>query len=396
MFGALGPPSTAGIYLASLDSDTTTRLTGVAGSAQYIPTGWLLFLRQATTLVAQRLDVARSTLVGDAVNVADPVAAVGNAAVYASGFSVSTTGLIAYRSAVVARRQLVWFDRTGKVLNTFGPVDESGLSAPKLSPDDRRVAVARAQQGNADIWLQDGMRSVRFTFDPAAEAFPLWSPDGREILFDSNRKGQRDLYRKPASGGGMEELLFESPQNKAINDWSADGRFILFLSNDPQKTARDLWVLPMTGDRKPYPFLKTNFDEWRGRFSPDGRWVAYQSNESGRHEIYVRPFPGPGGQWQISTAGGISPTWSRNGAELYYVAPDAKLMAAPIHATGSTLEPGTPVALFQTRMVGGGSELSQGYQYDVSRDGRFLINVTADEGNTSPITVILNWAGLKP
>jgi len=186
------------------------------------------------------------------------------------------------------------------------------VSAPKLSPDDRRIAVSRIQQGNTDVWLIDGSRTVRFTFDPGPDAFPIWSPDGSEVLFDSTRNGRRDLYRKPASGGGSEQLLFSSSETKAFNDWSADGRFILFLSNGPQ-TARDLWVLPMTGDRKPFPFVKTKFDEWRGKFSPDGRWVTYQSNESGRFEIYVRPFPGPGGQWQVSTAGGISPLWSRSG-----------------------------------------------------------------------------------
>ena len=165
---------------------------------------------------------------------------------------------------------------------------------PDLSPDGRRVAVNRTVQGNTDIWLLDGSRTTRFTFDPALDRFPVWSPDGSRIVFDSNRKGPRNLYIKPSSGAGSEELLVESPQDKLGVDWSADGRFIVYYSIDPQ-TGRDLWVLPLEGDRKPWMFLKTNFDERWGQFSPDGRWVAYQSNESGRQEIYVRPFVEPRG-----------------------------------------------------------------------------------------------------
>ena len=179
-------------------------------------------------------------------------------------------------------------------------------------------------------------------------------------------------------------------------DWSADGRFLLYYSIDPQ-TNRDLWVLPLEGDRTPWVFLRTPFEERNGAFSPDGRFVAYQSNESGRDEIYIRPFAGPraaasqvGGQWQVSTAGGVYPRWRRDGRELYYLAPTGALMAAPITVTGSTLTPGAPVALFPTRIYGGGSEAGQSRQYDVTRDGRFLINTVLDEA-TAPITLLMNW-----
>ena len=196
---------------------------------------------------------------------------------------------MAYRSGGAGQRQLVWFDRSGKTLGTLGAPDANGLSTPSLSPDGRRVAVYRTVQGNTDIWLLDATRTTRFTFDASLDRYRHWSPDGSRIVFDSNRKGHRDLYLKSSNGAGSEELLLESAQDKIASDWSRDGRFLVYHSTDPQ-TSRDLWVLPMEGERKPFVFLKTNFDERRAQFSPDGRWVAYMSNESGRYEIYVRPF----------------------------------------------------------------------------------------------------------
>ena len=198
---------------------------------------------------------------------------------------------------------------------------------------------------------------------------------------------------------------------KITIDWSADGRFLLYLSLDPQSDL-DLWVLPLDGEGKPVVFLKTNFVEYAGGFSPDGRWVAYQSNESGRFEIYVRPFVAPatggtagaaaggaaggatangaGGQWQVSTAGGISPRWGPDGRELYYLGPDGQMMAAPVAVAGATPVPGTPVKLFDTRIYGGGVDNRLLWQYDVSRDGRFLINTVLDEA-AAPITLIQHW-----
>ena len=174
-------------------------------------------------------------------------------------------------------------------------------------------------------------------------------------------------------------------------DWSSDGRFLLYFQNDP-KTGYDLWVLPLFGERKPFPFVNTSFIERNGQFSPDGRWVAYESNESGRNEIYVQAFPGPGGKWQVSTGGGIEPRWRRDGKELFYIALDGKLMAAPIQAAGQALEAGAPISLFQTRIVGGGQS-GWRQQYAVAPDGqRFLINITVDESTASPITIVTNWA----
>jgi Tol biopolymer transport system component len=387
LFAVRGAPDTAGIYLGGLDGSAPTRLTSVGSAGVSLPSGWLLWVR-AGTLAAQRLDVAQAALTGEPVIVADEVDAV----------SVAATGLVAYRKSTSSQRQLTWVDRSGTVRGTVGDPDDM-LSHPNVSPDGRRVLVSRRVQGNFDVWLLDGTRASRVTFDAARDGFPVWSPDGTRIVFQSSRTGPNDLYQKLTSGAGAEERLVASDQSKVPNSWSADGRFLLYHSISPQADA-DLWVLPMMGDRTPSVVLKTPFRETRGTFSPDGRWVAYQSNESGRHETYVRPFVPPGeagtaagaaaGQWQVSTAGGIMPVWRPDGKELYYLNPGGAMMAAPIAFTGATLAPGAPVVLFPTRIVGGGVDVQQGRQYDVARDGRFLINTELD-GAVAPITLLQNW-----
>ena len=270
------------------------------------------------------------------------------------------------------------------------------LGDPRVSPDGGRVIVARTVLGNTDLWLMDSAHTSRFTFDPAADARAVWSPDGTRIVFRSQRTGGGDLYQKLASGAGAEERVVDSDQAKAPNSWSADGRWLLFHSEDRQTTA-DLWVVPMVGAHTPSVVLKTPFREAYAVFSPDSRWVAYESNESGRMEVYVRPFvppgkPGPtaGGQWPVSTAGGIYPVWRPDGKELYYLNPAGAMMAVPITVTGSTFAPGAPVVLFPTHIVSGGVDTGQGRQYDVAPDGRFLINTVLDSA-TAPITLIQNW-----
>jgi hypothetical protein len=211
------------------------------------------------------------------------------------------------------------------------------------------------------------------------------------VAFDSDRTGHRYFYQKRADLAGAEALLLESPEEKALNDWSPDGRFLLYITPNNAKTGADIWYVPSSGDRKPVSFVETAFLERAGQFSPDGRWVAYQSNESGPYEVYVRSFPGPGGQQQVSTLGGIQARWSSDGRELYYIAPNGTLMAVPITMKGTALEPGTPVPLFQTRIWGGGANATQGQQYDVAPDGRFLINVVTKDAAAAPITLLLNW-----
>ena len=406
-----GAADTAGIYLGALDGGVPTRLTPADGLGGYLPSGvgradptslaerapsgWLLWVR-AGTLVAQPLNVAKAELTGEPVTLAETVSV---GLFGQSSVSVAVNGLVAYRTGASSPRQLTWFDRSGTARGTVGEADSS-LFQTRVSPDGRRVAVQR-EFANADLWLLDGDRASRFTFDAATEVRPTWSPDGTRIAFASNRTGVFDLYQKLTSGAGVEERIVASNQTKTPSSWSADGRFLLFNSTDPQ-TSMDMWVVPM-GDRTPSPFLKTPFRELHGVFSPDDRWVAYQSNESGQDEVYGRPFVPPtdatraattapataGGQSQVSTAGGVHPVWRRDGKELHYLNPEGAMMAVPI-ATGATLSPGAPVVLFSTRIVGGGADRGVGPQYDVAPDGRFLINMELP-GDAAPITLIQHW-----
>ena len=386
LFVVIGTADTAGIYLGALDGSTATRLTPSGGSGQYLPSGFLVWVR-AGTLVAQRLDLSQAALTGEPVTLADGVAAV----------SVAATGLVAYRDLAGSPRQLTWVDRSGTVRGTVGDPDPS-LSNPRVSSIGRRIVVERTVQGNTDLWLLDGTRTSKFTFDAAADRFPIWSPDGGRLVFRSNRESLGDIYQKLTSSS-VEDRFVSSDELKAPSSWSADGRFVLYHSID--QTIGDIWVVPMTGDRTPSVFLKTAFREAYPAFSPDGRWVAYQSNESGRSEIYVRPFVPPGaagagsdtGRLPVSSAGGMHPAWRPDGKELYYLNPAGAMMAAPITVTGSTLEAGAPVVLFPTRIASGGEDDTrgrQGRQYDVAADGRFLINTILDRADV-PITLLMNW-----
>ena len=393
LFNSSGLPDAAGIYLGALDGRAPTRLIPANGAGVYLPSAWLLWVRVGTqTLVAQRLDVEKAALTGEPVTVADGVGAV----------SAAATELVAYRAGTGRQRQLTWTDRSGAVRGTVGDPDAT-LYSPRVSQEGRRVAVSRTVQGNEDVWLLDGARTSRFTFDAAFDRFAVWSPDGTRIVFSSNRSAASDLYQKLASGASSEErIVASSGGTVTANSWSADGRFLLYQSFDAQSNG-DLWVVPMAGDHTPSALLKTPFREVTGAFSPDGRWVAYLSNESGRPEIYVRPFVPPGAadraatgagtsgaQWQVSTAGGISPAWRPDGKELYYLNPAGAMMAAPITIAGATLEPGAPMMLFPTRIYGGGVDSARGRQYDVAPDGRFLINAELDTA-AAPITLLMNW-----
>jgi Tol biopolymer transport system component len=395
LFYSQGGPDTTGIYLGALDGSAPTRLTSADGAGAYLPTGWLLWAREGT-LVAQRLDLRQAALTGERVTLADAVATDVRSR---SGVSAAATGLVAYRAGATSKRQLTWVDRAGTTRGTFGDADANNLLHPHVSPDGRRVVVSRTVQGNWDIWLLDGTRMIRITFDAARDDYPLWSPDGTGIVFRSMRTGPGDLYYRLISGADAEKVLVVPGQLRVPTSWSVDGRFLLYTSIDPQ-TNGDLWVVPMQGDRTPSVFLRTPFREVGGVFSPDGRWVAYHSLESGRPEVYVRPFVPPGATGtgaqtasapqQVSTAGGIYPAWRPDGQELYYLNPAGAMMAATISVTGATLETSPPMMLFPTRIRGGGEDVQQGRQYDVAPDGRFLINTELDDIG-APITLIQNW-----
>jgi Tol biopolymer transport system component len=380
-----------GVYLGSLDAGEPIRLTASDANAAYLPPDWLVFVRQST-LMAQQLNVTRGELVGDPVRLAAPVGS--DPTFLLAGFSVSAAGQVAYRAGSASRRQLTWFDRTGKKLGVAGDADGNTLVHPELSPDERRVAVQRTLQQGQDIWLMDLVRGgiAPFTFDKSNDSFPLWSPDGSQIAFVSGRMGPYNLYVRPANAAAEEKRVLQTPDFQYPQDWSRDGRYLLYFSIDP-KTARDLWVLDMSdGKQSRRPVVNTSADERLAQFSPDGRWLAYETNASGRFEIVVQPFPAPTGKWQVSTNGGIQPRWSTDGKELYFIA-DEKLMAVQVTTSpekDSTFDYRTPVPLFPTGIGAlGGSPFRP--QYDVSRDGRFLINQPVEDATTAPITLILNW-----
>ena len=395
LFVALGSSDAAGIYLGDLAGSAATRLMNAPSSSVYLPTGWMLWVREGA-LVAQRLDVRKAARTGAPVTLATGLPT----GVFVRPVSVSATGLVAYRGGAVANSQLTWFDRSGA---TRGSVGVPNDAQPRVAPDGRRVVFMRPIAHGVNLWLLDGACTSRLTFGANPDLDPVWSPDGTRIAFNSGRSGAFDLYQKLVNGVvGEAQPLPISGQAKILGfptSWSPDGRFLLYTSRT-QQTGADLWVVPMVGAHTPSVFLNTPFDESNGVFSPDGRWVAYESNESGRFEIYVRPFHPPGAkdssaasgamQWQVSTAGGIEPTWQRDGKEIDYIDPSGAMMAAPITESGTTFAAGTPVKLFQTHILGGGEDVLDATQYDVAPDGRFIIT-TVPESTAAPITLIQNW-----
>jgi eukaryotic-like serine/threonine-protein kinase len=397
IYWAVGGREPNGVFVGQLDDTETRRLIDADFAAVYASQGYLLFVRQGA-LLAQRFDPSLSTLTGAPFQVAEQVAY--STARLSPAVSTSAAGSIAYRtsSALGPRKQLTWFDRSGRQLADVGGPFNSTQLAPSLSPDGRQVALFRGVSGNLDIWLIDMSRGVptRFTFDSADDAIPIWSRDGRRIVFSSNRKGVQDLYVKPAAGTGAgEAVLFESTQFKNATDWSADGRLLLYQSVD-SKRGFDILVLPLDSDGRPtgqpQAVVQTDFDEHGGQLSPDGRWIAYASIKSGRYEVYAQPFPQRAGdEKRISTDGGDQVRWRPDGKELFYVAHDGRLMAVPVRfgSNGETLEAGTPMPLFQARVRG----MPNGQtQYAVSADGqRFLMNTLIEDVVNSPITLILNW-----
>jgi Tol biopolymer transport system component len=376
------------IFVGSLDSPERKRLLNAASNIVYVPPGYLLFNREGTLMV-QPFDAERLELTGEEVPIAEDVQF--NAVNMRAAFAASANGLLAYRmEAGAASGQLVWFDRSGKQTGLLGDPHAYGGDV-ELSPDGKRAAVSIVDQvrRTADLWLYDVGRGLKtpFTFDPGQERNPIWSPDGSRIVFSSTRKGRGDLYQKASDNSGTEEMFFEDNLDKFGTGWTPDGRFFLYSTNNTGNVENnDVLVLPLSGDRRPVPFQKTEFREGFARFSPDGRWVAYAWYESGLSQVYVAPFPGPGGKWLVSTAGGRLPRWRRDGTEIFYLAPDNTLMAATVNGRGTTFQVGAVKPLFQTRAIGAR------YTYDVSADGqRFLINTALEQAAPAPITVVVNW-----
>jgi eukaryotic-like serine/threonine-protein kinase len=387
IYYVFGSPEARGTYLATLGAAGGRRLLDVDSVAVFAPPRHLLFVR-GDTLFAQVFDASRRELAGTPYPIAEEIARGPVAGSQVAAFAVAA-GRIVYRTGgTEEQRQFVWFDRSGKELAKVGDPDGNRPLSPSLSADGRRLAMHRAVDGNVDVWVLDVGRGAlsRFTSHSANEIHPIWSPDGSRILYSSNRTGSYMLYEKPTMGAADDKLV---QAMQAPTDWSRDGRFLLFQGVDP-KTRTDIWALPLGADSKPFLVLQTEFDERDGQFSPDGKWVAYSSTESGRSEVYVQPFPGPGARVQVSINGGAQVRWRRDGKELFFIGLDDRLMAVPI-ALSESEEVGAPVPLFATR-VGGALQPASRTQYFASPDGRrFLMNTVLPGAPVSPISLIVNW-----
>jgi Tol biopolymer transport system component len=389
LYGALSSvPENSGIFVSSLDGKTApkrimpTSLFRVGGLVY--ERGYVLYASDGK-LTAQRFDESALKLEGEPVLIAEG---------FEGFFSASNTGILMYRKAVAdaANKQLTWFDRTGRQLGEVGTAANYG--GIELSADGERVAVDITSNGNKDIWIMDLARGIptRVTFDPAVDWSAKWSPDGSHIVFASGgRAGNKptQIYQKAATGVGDDEVISGDGQPAIPVDWSSDGKYIVFSRTKPNG-GNDTWLQPMFGDRKPKPFLESQFDKVLAQVSPDGRWVAYTTNESGSFQIFVQSFPDPtAGKWQISADGGVEPKWRRDGRELYYIAFDGKLMAVPVKSD-RTFEAGKPMALFPTGVTVNRTRPDRDRRYDVTRDGRFLF-VMPGKVAAPPITVLVNW-----
>lgn len=412
-FFYLRPSENPGIYLGSVDVTPeqqssrrmlSTSLMAVYTASPDLRMGRLLFLRGGT-LLAQAFDERSLQPQGDPIPVAERVGSL-----FLSGqFSVSPSGVLAFRGGKTALwlSRLSWFDRQGRQLGNVGDTETYSYTDLALSPDGTRLAAARidprvagGEVGIWVIWLLDLIRGVstRFTFDLAPDSAPVWSPDGTRVAFAAPRAGGNGIYQKATNGSGKEqELVRATGDPKLPDDWSHDGRFLLYTHVDP-RTHADLWVLPLAGNGTPSgtgtPFVNTEFSEEQGRFSPDARWIAYASDESGRSEIYIQPFPAPpngGSKMPISRDGGSEPRWRRDGKELFYFSPDGKLMVADV-TEGPTFRASVPRTLFQVPVaqIAHNAVSSQVFGWDVAPDGkRFLIDTATT--STEPVTVVLNW-----
>jgi eukaryotic-like serine/threonine-protein kinase len=370
------------IYAGELGSKETKRLFPSPSAAVYA-SGHLLFLRESS-LMAVPFDPDRLATTGDPVRIAEQV---GN--FYSLvGFSASANGALLYRSATGGQSELVWMDRAGKRIEVAAP--SGSYQNIALSADGKRVAFDRNGQSGTDIWLTDLQRHItsRLTFKSAN--VPTWSPDGSIVAFASFADTGLDIGQKLSNGGGPEQTLLKLNAGAIMfpSDWSTDGRYLTYYRTDA-KTQNDVWVLPLFGDRKPFALLNGPFNEAQSQFSPDGKWVAYISDESGTQQVYVQSFPSLTAKWQISTEGGTQPRWRRDGQELFYLALNRKLMTVTVK-TAPTFEAETPHPLFDTALAV--NDLRQ--TYAVSSDGqRLLLNNPIGAG-APPLTIVLNWPSL--
>ena len=382
------------VYVGTLDSKVAPRLVLERASNARYASGYLLFLRDST-LMAQRFDPDRLELRGEPQLLAERVltSGLGGGSGISAAFSASDSGALVYQTAPLNRTQLTWFDRSGKRLGNLG--DEADYVDVALSPNGERAAtsVMHPETGTRDIWIFDVLRGLRepFTTGSSDDFAPVWSPRGDTVVFSSAREGGVDLYERTSDG--REQRLDPGPAGigKFAAHWSPDGKEILYIGGGRILGKSDLMFFPIAGDRRPKPFLNSDAVETQARFSRDGRWIAYAWNTTGRLEVYVRPYPGPGEPVRVSTGGGQCPQWSREGTELFFVSPDNSLMSAAVNGRGPQFEVKSVRPLFQLRPRP--RVRLDAYYYDVAPDGgRFLVN-TSGEGQATemPLTLVVNW-----
>ena len=380
------------ICVGSLDSPGRKVILHARSNAVYA-SGRLLYVRDRV-LVAQRFDPRKLRLEGDPVPVAQDVDY--ETAYFRGVFSASDDGTLVYQiGSVESAVPLSVYDRSGKLIDTIG--DPALYANVRLSPDGKQIAesIEDPGSGTASIWLYDLQRRVRsrFTFGTTDQDAPIWSPDGSRVAYASvtsaSAKGAPDIFVKDVSGGGTETPLVVNAEVKSTTSWSPDGRYIAYDSiNFNAKRRTDIWIVPLFGDRKPFPFRATEFDETGAQFSPDGHWIAYQSDESGQPEIYIAPFPSGVGKWQVSTGGGTSAHWRNDGGELTYVTPDtSKVMAVTIAAKGASVSIGTPTYLL---------DAAGSITGDVASDDQRFVLAKSPNVRKAPLAVVTNWPATLP
>ena len=378
-----------GVYLAELDSTAPPKRILSSGSNARYANGHLIFLQDGT-LMAQAFDMKRLEPSGEPHPLAEQVLIAGAGSTGTAGaVSVSTNGVLAYQAGSITRSQLVWLDRQGKELTRIG--DQADYADAVLSPDETKVAVSVTDPATAtrDIWVYALARPTRerLTVDRSDDFAPVWSPDSLRLVYSSIRSNGIQLYERPATAGGTERIVVKDSLGKFAADWSHDGKFLAYVGGGGIIGRSDLWIAPVGG--APYAFAETSFVETQPRFSPDGQWIAFSSAETTRFEVYISPFPGPGHRIQVSTDGGRWARWSRTGHELLYLKLDNTLMSVPIERGVDGLRVGTPQPLFALKSRP--SPRLDAYPYDLSRDGRILVNGFVEDITTTPITLVTNW-----
>jgi eukaryotic-like serine/threonine-protein kinase len=380
-------------YFGSLVTDESKKLFSSDSRAIYSKSGHLLFVEEGS-LLAQPFSLSKMQLKGQSFLVSESVQSMRESgATGYSPISISQNDVLVYKKGSLNPiTQLLWIDRKGTKIKSVGPT--GGLDEPALSPDGRHIAINSEdpKTGVRNIWLLEVNRGTlsRLTFH-TGDGTPVWSPDGSRIVFASEhgKSAFPDLYLMFWNKAGEAQLLLETDYPAWPTDWSSDGKYLVYEVDDP-KFNSDLWLLPMVGERKPFVFFNSEFNESQGQISPDSQWIAYSSDESGQSEVYVRSFPSKQGRWQISTAGGSMPAWRGDGKELFYLGSDKTLMAVSITSSGN-FEAGIPQPLFKIRTRR--MELGWNKQYVAGADGqRFLVNEVLAEASASPITVVMNWS----